>query len=222
MPRPFVTVHFAQSLDGHIDRPAALKPLELSNEAGFFAAHQARASHDAVLVGVRTVLRDDPRLLVSRAPGRNPDRVVFDPCLRMPLDSRVLSPTPNTRAIVLGCRQLADSQTLTALSRRGVLVRLLDAQADGRSFAIEDALSVLFDLGVRRLLVEGGVRVIQAFLHSRLVDCLEVEIAPRVVGLGGLSCLAEFGDSFELTDVTLAPLGSHILITGSPRFRARG
>jgi riboflavin-specific deaminase-like protein len=214
--RPYVTVHFAQSLDGHIDRPAAERNLTISNEAGFAAAHQARAEHDAVLVGIQTVLRDDPRLLVSRSPGKHPDRVVLDSSLRLPLTARLLDPTPGVRVIVLGCRGHASPEAAAQLEQRGASVHLLEASDPSAFVPLVRALHILSELGVKRLLVEGGSKVIQGFLRARVVDALHVEIAPRVIGADGLSGLSGFPGGFELENVELLPLGSHILMSGKP------
>jgi riboflavin-specific deaminase-like protein len=216
--RPYVTVHFAQSLDGHIDRPAAERHLTISNEAGFLVAHRARASHDGVLVGITTVLRDDPRLLVSRLPGKHPDRVVLDSALRLPATARLLDETPGSRVIVLGCRERTTAEAAEALQLRGAIVVLLDAEPDGR-VPILSALEALAGLGMQRLLVEGGAEVIHAFFQARAVDRLQVEVAPRVIGAGGLSGLASFPGGFELENVALEPLGSHVLICGTPSYQ---
>jgi riboflavin-specific deaminase-like protein len=216
MLRPYVTVHFAQSLDGHIDRPGAERQLALSEAEGFALAHQVRASHDAVLVGVRTVLRDNPRLLVSRVTGKHPHRVVLDSDARLPLDAHLLTAQPETRVLVLGTRNATPAR-VWALQQRGAEVTLFAPTAENQ-VPIAAALSHLFSLGIRRLLVEGGATVIQSFLRARCVDRMQVEVAPIVVGSGGLPGLGTIKHGFHLEQVTVETLGNHALFCGTPYF----
>lgn len=219
MTRPFVTVHFAQSLDGHVDDCAGPLPLRLSNEEGFLEAHRARATNDAVLVGIGTVQRDDPRLLTSRVSGKSPDRVVLDSSLRTPLDARLLAPTPGTRTIIIGSESQAARHCVAPLVSRGALVYLLQSATDGR-VPIRPALALLAELGIERLLVEGGPRVIQSFLRAECVDRLNVEIVPKVVGSTGLSGLGTLLGSVVLEQPELLPLGSHVLLRGTPCYKS--
>jgi riboflavin-specific deaminase-like protein len=216
MVRPYVTVHFAQSLDGHIDRPDGARQLALSEDEGFALAHQVRANHDAVLVGVRTVLRDDPRLLVSRVSGKHPHRIVLDSEARLPLSARLLCERPGTRVLVLGTHT-APPERVRALEAQGAEVTLFEPTAENQ-VPIESALTHLYELGIRRLLVEGGATVLQSFLCAGCVDRMQVEVAPIVVGSGGLPGLGNISTGFRLEQVTVEPLGNHVLICGTPRF----
>lgn len=218
--RPFVTVHFAQSLDGHLDDSLAPEPIRLSNDEGFREAHRARAAHDAVLVGIDTVLRDDPKLLTSKVTGKHPHRVVLDSCLRMPRTARLLEPKEGTRAIVFGCEGRASSEHVTTLRGLGADVHLLPPERDTAQVPVLKALECLGKLGVNRLLVEGGARVIQSFLRAHCVDWLQIEIAPRVVGSSGLPGLAQLCGSVSLEDVTIRALDKHVLVCGRPRYAA--
>ncbi|MBM2842777.1 MAG: RibD family protein, partial [Anaerolineales bacterium] len=88
--RPFITLSYAQSLDGSIALPDG-RPLALSSPPSLFRTHALRARHDGVLVGVGTILADDPQLTVRHAAGPNPQPIVLDTGLRTPLPARILS-----------------------------------------------------------------------------------------------------------------------------------
>ncbi|KYG01381.1 5-amino-6-(5-phosphoribosylamino)uracil reductase, partial [Sorangium cellulosum] len=94
LPRPLVTLHFAQTLDGRIAAPN--ERVELSTPAGIAHAHRARADHDAVLVGIRTVVIDDPLLTVRACEGSQPMRVVLASALGVPEGARLLRWTSST------------------------------------------------------------------------------------------------------------------------------
>lgn len=221
MARPFVTVHFAQSLDGHLDDASAKEPIRLSNDEGFRAAHRARASHDAVLVGIDTVLRDDPRLLTSKVSGKSPHRVVLDSRLRTPETARLLEATPGTQALIFGCESLCSQERAEALRRRGAHVHLLPPEPHTGIVPVVKVLECLARAGVTRLLVEGGPKVIHSFLRAQCVDWLQVEIAPRVVGATGLPGLSRLGGSVTLDDVELHTMDNHILVCGKPSYGSR-
>jgi riboflavin-specific deaminase-like protein len=106
--RPLVTVHFAQSLDGKIGLGPKSERAILSSREGVACAHQARGSHDAVLVGIDTVLHDDPQLTARGAELVQPLRVVLDSQLRLPLGSRLLAPDAGAgKVLVFGCTERA-------------------------------------------------------------------------------------------------------------------
>lgn len=216
--RPFVTIHFAQSLDGHLDDPSANEPLCLSNEEGFCAAHRARASHDAVLVGIDTVLRDDPRLLTSKVNGKHPHRVVLDSGLRTPERARLLEPAEGIRVLIFGCDDRCSQTRVDALRRRGADVHLFPPEPQTSVVPILAALERLSGLGVQRLLVEGGARVIHSFLRARCVDWMQVEVVPRIVGATGLPGLSTLGGSVTFDDVEVVPMGKHVLLCGKPTY----
>jgi GTP cyclohydrolase II len=176
--RPAVVVKFAQTLDGRI-ATATGDSKWISGEAERQVAHAMRAACDAVLVGAQTVLNDDPRLTVRMVPGASPLRVVLDSTLRTPLTAEVLSDDAGT---VIFCHARADRERREALTRIGVAVHEVDA--DARGLRLDAVLPVLRSLGVRSLLVEGGGRVITSMLVAGVVDRLVASISPKIVGAG--------------------------------------
>lgn len=208
-----VTMHFAQSLDGRIAYAPPSDRLLLSSPEGFALAHRLRAEHDAVLVGIRTVLRDDPRLTVRACRGPQPRRVVLDSALRIPERARLLD-GESGRALVCGARGRADDAAASRLRARGVDVCVLPASSDGR-VSLRALLCALAERNVRRLLVEGGATVISSFVRERIVDRLSVEIAPTLLGPRALAAFEGLaGGAVRLDDVRVERLGTSVLVQG--------
>lgn len=212
--RLFVTVHMAQSLDGRvaIDGNAT----RLSTVEGRTRAHLERAAHDAVLVGASTVRIDNPRLTVRDVPGANPLRVVLANTLSLPRAAHVLA--NDGRALVIGAEGRADDKERAALHAAGVAVAITPQDGDGR-VSIEGALAVLAERGVKRLLVEGGSKVVTSFLRSRRVDHLSIEIAMRLLGAPGTPMLGALGVGAievapSLANVSIERLGENVIVRG--------
>src|SRR5437660_2916777 len=183
--RPLVTVHYAQTIDGRIASRTG-DSRWVSGEGSLRLAHELRAAHDAVLVGIGTVLADDPKLTVRLAPGRSPVRVVVDSQLRIPLDSNVFADDVRT---IVATTPLASEERAAAIRSRGAEVLRVKADADGH-VDLRDLLARLRAEGIRSLLIEGGRGMITTVLREHLVDRLTVCIAPKVIGDG----IAAVGD----------------------------
>jgi riboflavin-specific deaminase-like protein len=217
--RPLVTLHFAQSLDGRIGLGPSAERALLSSEEGTLSAHGARAQHDAVLVGIETLLHDDPLLTARGRASSQPLRVVLDSALRLPLDARLLAAPGDAGAVVvLACAERAGAERHRALVDAGVSVALLSTDPEGR-VCLAEALDALSARGVRRLLVEGGARVLTSFLRARLADRAEVEIAPVWLGSEGTPVLGELGvagmaQALRLERTELERLGASLLLRG--------
>ncbi|MFC3115313.1 RibD family protein [Cellvibrio fontiphilus] len=171
--RPFVTLSYAQSLDGSI----ALRcnePLALSGEQSLRLTHQLRSMHDGILVGIGTVLSDDPQLTVRHWIGHNPQPIVLDSQLRIPAKARLCC-RADKRCWVL---TTVDSQDVVI---EGLEITALEGNAEGQ-VCLQGALKLLWNRGIKSLMVEGGANVINAFLKARLVDALVLTITPQFVG----------------------------------------
>jgi GTP cyclohydrolase II len=209
--RPYVVVKYAQSLDGRIATSSG-DSRWISGEAERALSHALRASCDAVMVGVGTVLADDPLLTVRLVEGASPRRVVLDSSLRVPLDAAVLDDQADT--VVLTTAR-ARALKCTALARAGVAVRRIPASPDGVDMA--EALRLLRGDGVRSLLVEGGAQVITSLLRLGLVDRLVVAVAPVVLGRGteGVGDLGvrQVTDGLQLSNRLVHLVGEDVVIT---------
>lgn len=219
MAEPLVTLHFAQSLDGRIGLGPGFERALLSSEEGVVAAHLARAEHDAVLVGIETVLHDDPRLTARGEARKQPLRVVLDSELRLPPGARLLASEAGAGEVVIfGCAERAAQERQQKLEAAGATVLLTSADRQGR-VALGEALHALAARGVSRLLVEGGAKVLTSFLEARLAKRAQVEIAPLWLGAPATSSVCELGVSqlgqaLRLERVEVSRLGHNVLLLG--------
>ncbi len=219
MTRPLVTLHFAQSLDGRIGLGPGSERAILSTDEGVVCAHRSRSEHDAVLVGIETALHDDPRLTVRGVERSLPLRVVLDSELRLPLSARLLQPEQGAgQVVVFGCADRASAAGRRELEARGAVVVVTAASRSGQ-VALPDALAALAARGVKRLLVEGGAKVLTSFLQAGLADRAEIEIAPLWLGAPATPGLCELGvgrlaQALRLERVEVARLGQNVLVRG--------
>jgi GTP cyclohydrolase II len=207
---PFVTLSYAQSVDGCIAATAD-RPLALSGEASLALTHDLRALHGAILVGVGTVIADDPRLTVRLVAGAQPRPVVLDSRLRTPPTARLLrcGVTP-----LIATTAAADRRSQRRLEAAGAEVVRLPADGEGR-VSVPAALERLGAAGVGSVMVEGGARVITSFLGSRVIDHLVLTVAPLLVG--GLRGVHDLGSGFpRLANLAYQPLGEDLVVWGDP------
>jgi 5-amino-6-(5-phosphoribosylamino)uracil reductase/diaminohydroxyphosphoribosylaminopyrimidine deaminase/5-amino-6-(5-phosphoribosylamino)uracil reductase len=176
---PWVTIKYAQSLDGRIATRSG-ESQWISGSDSLVYAHELRARHDAILVGVGTVLHDNPRLTVRLVEGRDPLRVIADSALRTPLDAALLD-EPSTA--LFAATPTVEPERRATLEARGARVVVLPAGDDGR-VDLQALLLALAARGVRSVLVEGGAEMITSLLRRRLAHRLVVCVAPKVLGLG--------------------------------------
>jgi 3,4-dihydroxy 2-butanone 4-phosphate synthase/GTP cyclohydrolase II len=175
--RPFVVLRYAQTLDGRILSGPA-EPGAADGEAQDLIWHALRAACDAVLVGVGTVLADNPQLTVRATPGRSPARVVLDSRLRTPLTAAVLNLDAPT--YLMTNSHVDDRAKQEALAARHVAVRRTPAGPGGLDIGV--VLRQLHAEGIRSVVVEGGPRVITSLLAAGLADRVIVCISPQIRG----------------------------------------
>jgi 3,4-dihydroxy 2-butanone 4-phosphate synthase/GTP cyclohydrolase II len=207
--RPFVTLSFAQSLDGCIAAKPA-QPFALSGPESLQLTHQLRAAHNAILVGIGTVLADDPQLNVRLVSGRNPQPVVVDSHLRFPSSTKLLQNTP---APWIATTENADVKLQKTLEMKGAQVLRLPSSPSGR-VDLAALLNQLGKMGVDTLMVEGGAGIITSFLKKQLVDRLILTVAPTMIG--GLHGVTEMSPPLpNLRNMQYTQLGQDLIIAGN-------
>lgn len=177
--RPLVTLKIAQSKDGKTIRKTGGKWIT-GEEARRFG-HLLRAKHDAILIGIGTVLADDPEL-TCRLPGleaRSPQRIVLDTQLRLPTRSKLAATARQVPVLVMTAAQGGDALRAQGVEIEGV------AKSESGGLNLGAVLRQLARRGITRLLVEGGATVAAAFLEADLVDRLEIFTAPLELGDNG-------------------------------------
>jgi diaminohydroxyphosphoribosylaminopyrimidine deaminase/5-amino-6-(5-phosphoribosylamino)uracil reductase len=178
---PLVTLKFAQTLDGRI-ATATGDSRWISSEKFQRLAHKLRASNDAIMVGIDTVLADDPQLTVRLVKGRNPSRIILDSRLRIPLDARVFR-NREVAPTIVATTSRADEKKLAHLREKGIEVLVVKEDEDGE-VDLKHLLSILGERGISSVLVEGGAGVITSLLRRNLVDKMVIAVAPKIMGKG--------------------------------------
>ncbi|MCH7555008.1 MAG: bifunctional diaminohydroxyphosphoribosylaminopyrimidine deaminase/5-amino-6-(5-phosphoribosylamino)uracil reductase RibD, partial [Proteobacteria bacterium] len=190
--RPLFTLKTATSLDGRI-ATASGQSQWITGEPARLRGHSLRADHDAVMVGIGTVLADDPRL-DCRLPGlahRSPLPIVLDSRLRLPLESRLAATAKQRPSWVLTLAG-GDQARRDDLAERGVEIIDVAANQDGM-VDLAAAARALGERGLTRVLVEGGARLNAGLLRENLADRLVWFRNPRLIGGDGLPAAAGFG-----------------------------
>ena len=186
---PFVTVKFAQTLDGRI-ATATGHSRWVSSPPSLRLAHRLRRAHDAILIGAGTALADDPELTCRLVRGRNPLRIVVDSQLRTSPEARIFEQQKDARTIVATTRRAAIERR-RPFEEKGIEVLEIGEDRSGR-VDLHMLLRVLGKREISSLLVEGGAAVITSFLKEKLADRLVAIIAPKITG-EGLNAVGEMG-----------------------------
>lgn len=170
--RPFVVAQLGQTLDGRIATQTGASKY-INGSGALDHLHRLRAAVDAVVVGIGTVIADDPSLTVRRAPGTSPARVIIDPKGRLPQDAKCLCDDGArvfvVRAIHANCPDRVEPVFVKA-GTAGLCPR--------------EIIMALFRLGLQRILVEGGAETISRFIRSEALDRLHILVAPMILGSG--------------------------------------
>jgi len=234
----WVVLKWAQSIDGKLayaDRSPENR--WITNEASRSDAHKLRRRVGAILVGINTVLADDPLLTPRPSKGRKPMRVILDDSLQVPLECKLLRTAQTSPVLIYTHKAAVDAnpQQAEEIRKKGVdllLYEPLDPSADPAQAQAETSnlklqtsnlnlsflLADLSQRGVQQILVEGGPHVAASFLREGLVDEVCVYMAPRILGSRGTACISEpmasLGQTVGLHHVQIKAFGEDVRISG--------
>jgi diaminohydroxyphosphoribosylaminopyrimidine deaminase/5-amino-6-(5-phosphoribosylamino)uracil reductase len=178
---PFVTLKYAQSLDGKI-ATARGNSQWISSPPSQKLAHRLRSINDSILVGINTVLLDNPELTTRLVKGKNPLRIVLDSKLKISLKANVLKEQIVAPTLIATTAQ-ADRTKLAELKTAGVEVLVVREDKNG-GISLPDLLGILGERNIASLVVEGGATTITSFLQAGLADKVITIMAPKIIGRG--------------------------------------
>jgi diaminohydroxyphosphoribosylaminopyrimidine deaminase/5-amino-6-(5-phosphoribosylamino)uracil reductase len=178
---PFVTMKYAQTLDGRI-ATATGESRWISSEASLKFTHKLRATHDAILVGAGTVIKDNPELTVRLVRGRNPLRVIVDSELKIPKQAKIFQNIPSVKTLIATIKTAADPQ-FRRLADSGV--EIITIKADKKeNVDLKKLFKILAGRNISSILIEGGAQIITSTLKNNLANRLVTIIAPKILGSG--------------------------------------
>ena len=214
---PFVTLKFAQTLDGRI-ASAGGDSRWISSEPSLKLAHKLRSLHEAVLIGAGTVMADDPLLTVRLVKGRSPARVVADSSLRIPLKSKVLQ-EQETASTIIATTSQADSKSLSFFKQSGIEV-LTVRKGKAGGVDMKDLFKKLGERNISSVLVEGGAAIITSIIRQKLTDKLIIFLAPKLLGRG-INSVGELGitdieSAYKLSLIKTYRSGDDLVIEARP------
>src|SRR5919206_1771590 len=186
-----VTINTAMTIDGKIATVSG--DSKISSRQDLKRVHELRSSVDAIMVGISTVLVDNPMLSVrlSKKPGINPVRIIIDSTARIPLNSRILRSAHNNITIIAVTTR-ASINKIKKIRNRGAIVLV----AGNRDVDLRKVFSIVQNVGIQRVLVEGGGELNWSVIRQGLISELIVTIAPVIIGGRNAKTLAE-GDGYR-------------------------
>lgn len=218
--RPFISLKFAETLDGKLTT-CCRDSRDVTGPEAHRYSHYLRKTHDAILVGIGTVLDDDPELTTRLVEGKNPLRIVLDSRARIPFTAKVLQGGAKT---IVATGSDADKGKVRELGSLENVEILPLPEKEGR-LDLDELLRQLLDRSVTSLLVEGGSQVLGAFLDRQLGDRVYAFIAPKLAGgtaalpaVGGHG-FARMAQCAHITGTEMKSLGEDWLITGRIEYK---
>ena len=213
MKRPYITLKFAETLDGRIAaRDGSSKWVSGPKSREF--SHKLRAGNDAVLVGIRTVLADNPSLTARRVKGKDPVRIILDSALRTPRASKIVKEARRVKTII-ACAGRKPGEKNAFLAGCGVQV--ISCASKKGNIDLKKLVRILYKMGIKSILVEGGRVVITSFLAAGLADKIVAIIAPKILGSGtesvGSLGIKNIKGALKLDFKSVRRLGCDVIIT---------
>lgn len=213
---PFIFMKVAMSLDGKI---ATCKGDSkwISCEESRKCVHKLRRELMGILVGINTVIKDDPMLNCRLENGKNPIRIIVDTELKIPMSSKIISSAKSIRTIVVTTKK-AKLNSIEPLKEKGVEILIVNLKKN--LVDLNDMIHKLGELNIDSILIEGGATLNFSAINENIVDKLQVYIAPIIIGGENSKTPVEgeginyIRESFKLHDLAYKKVGSDILIEG--------
>lgn len=199
--RPFIALKFASSIDGKLATTTGDSKW-ITNETARNYARGLRAKYQAILVGINTVLKDDPHLGIREFGKKDPIRIILDSKLKIPLKAQVL----RDENIIIATTNFADKEKKELLKSMGILV----LSFKGERIPIKALLKTLAQDNIISVLVEGGGQVLESFIEEKIVDKLYAFYAPIIIGEGKM-----LQDAIHLKNVSYKRVGDNLLTVGN-------
>jgi len=213
---PFIILKLAASLDGKIATFTGDSKW-IGSESQRKLAHKLRNKVDAIMVGIETVLRDDPELTVrlGNKPKHQPIPIILDSKLRIPLNSRLLR---NHKSPLIITTSRSIHKKISELERIGARILIVDKDENGQ-IDLTHLLRQLRDLELTSILIEGGAKVAASALRKRIVDKIIFFYAPKIIGEEGISMLGKLGtskvtDAVHIKRIKVKSFGDEIVLEG--------
>jgi diaminohydroxyphosphoribosylaminopyrimidine deaminase/5-amino-6-(5-phosphoribosylamino)uracil reductase len=217
---PFVILKGATSLDGKIATVTG-ESRWITGPLARERVHRLRNEVDAVMVGISTVLKDDPQL-TTRLPsgiGKDPLRIVLDSHAQLPLDAKVINPSSPAKTLLI-TSSFSPREKREDLQKRGVQVWCMELEEESGKIPLRPVLKKLAEWNVMSLIIEGGSELNASALQEGIVDKVVLFLAPRLIGgatapswIGGAG-VGELKRSYFLKKVSLERIGDDIMLSG--------
>ncbi|MFX0105168.1 MAG: 2,5-diamino-6-(ribosylamino)-4(3H)-pyrimidinone 5'-phosphate reductase [Candidatus Hodarchaeota archaeon] len=189
--RPYIILSAAMTIDGKIASKTG--DPELSDEEDWKEVHKLRSQVDGIIVGKNTILKDNPKLHIKFYDHKGYYRIVVDSNLSIPIDSKVITFQPQTYPTIICTTENVILKKVKDFESKGV--RILKA-GKGKKVNLSDVMPLLYNVGIQKLLLEGGATLNWSFIKKNLVDEIRLTIAPWIVGGQDATSLVE-GKGFE-------------------------
>lgn len=214
--KPFVVLKTAMSIDGKISTASGESKWITEKEARE-SVHILRNELMAIMVGIDTVIIDNPELTCRIPDGRNPIRIIVDSKLRIPYDSKILETAKEFKTII-ATTEKAREEKIHEIEALGIIV--IQTKAKNEKVDLKDLMTKLGNQNIDSILLEGGATLNYSALESGVVDKVLVYIAPKIIGgtksktpVGG-SGISNLKDAFKVREISTSTIGKDILLQG--------
>ena len=214
--KPFVVMKVAMSLDGKISTTTGQSKWISCDESRRYV-HKLRSEVMSILVGINTVIKDNPMLDCRLENGKNPIRIIVDTTLKIPIDSKIVSSSKSIRTIVVTTKH-SNRNVMKLLEDKGV--EILTVNLKNNLVDLKEMINKLGELNIDSILIEGGSSLNYSAINENIVDKVQVYVAPIILGgessktpIGGQG-VADIKEAFKLDKLEYKQVGSDILIEG--------